>query len=187
MISRRAQENIVVLLLLAFFVAVFVTSLGFSPRARLVPVPISVLAILLLLVQLFWQNFRPADELNVDLLDVLTARSSTAGVTTDRTESKEKKTAAEEQEEEAASWKRVAIAIGFVALLVALTLALGPIPAIFVFTFGYFMLSGHYPLFKAAIYTIVFTLAVYLLFMVALNIQPYHGYLKPLVDYLRQL
>jgi len=184
MISRRTQENIVVLLLLAFFVAVFVTSLGFSPRARLVPVPISALAVLLLLVQLFWQNFRPADELNVDLLDVLTARSPTAGVTTDRAESKEDKATAEEEEE--ASWKRVAIAIGFVALLVVLTLVLGPIPAIFVFTFGYFMVSGHYPLLKAAIYTTVFTLSVYLLFVVALKIQPYHGYLEPLVNYLRQ-
>jgi hypothetical protein len=168
MIGRRAQENIVVLLLLAFFVAVFVTSLGFSPRARLVPVPISGLAILLLLVQLFWQNFRPADELSVDLFDVLTARSPTAAPAQDQpTEDK-----ATSKEDDAATWRRVVIAIGFVALLVALTLAVGPIPAIFVFTFGYFVLSGHYPLLKAALYTTVFTLAVYLLFIVALKIQP---------------
>jgi len=184
MISRRTQENIVVLLLLAFFVAVLMTSLGFSPRARLVPVPISVLAILLLLVQLFWQNFRPADELNVDLLDVLAARSPAPGTTADHEMSEEAKTIADE--EDAAAWKRVVISVGFVALFVAMVFSVGPIPAIFVFTFGYFVVSGHYPLLKAAIYTTVFTVAVYLVFMVALHIQPYHGYLKPLVDYLRQ-
>jgi len=46
--------------------------------------------------------------------------------------------------------------------------------------------SGHYSLLKAAIYTTVFTVAVYLLFMVALNIQPYYGYLQPVIDYLRR-
>jgi Tripartite tricarboxylate transporter TctB family len=181
MISRRTQENIVVLLLLAFFVAVLVTSLGFSPRARLVPVPISGLAILLLLVQLFWQNFRPADELNVDLLDVLAARTPTAGPAPDRDRAPEDTAA-----EDAAAWRRVLISIGFVVLFVALILAVGPIVAIFVFTFGYFVLSGHYPLLKAAVYTTVFTVTVYLLFIVALKIQPYHGYLQPVVDYLRR-
>jgi Tripartite tricarboxylate transporter TctB family len=183
MITRRTQENIVALLLLAFFVAVFVTSLGFSPRARLVPVPISVLAMILLLVQLFWQNFRPAEELNVDLLDVLTARSPTPDVTADREMSEEAKAVADAGD--AAAWKRVVVSIAFVALFVAMVFAIGPIPAIFVFTFGYFVLSGHYSLLKAAIYTTAFTVVVYLLFIVALKIQPYHGYLEPVVEYLR--
>jgi hypothetical protein len=184
MISRRTQENIVVLLLLAFFVAVLVTSLGYTPRARLVPVPISALAILLLFVQLLWQNFRSADELNVDLLDVLTSRSPSAGVAQQPAETLADETAA--RENEAAAWRRVVIAIGFVALLVVLILAFGPIPAIFVFTFGYFVLSGHYSLAKAAVSTTVFTVAVYLLFVVALKIQLYHGYLEPVVEYLRR-
>lgn len=184
MISRRTQENIVALLLLTFFIAVFVTSLGFSPRARLVPVPISGLAILLLLVQLFWQNFRPAEELNVDLLDVLTARSTTADAVqaTDKTPEDRKA----ENEDEAAAWRRILISLAFVAFFVALVWAVGPIPAIFVFTFGYFVVSGHYPPVKAAVFTTVFTVAVYLMFVVALNIQPYHGYLEPVVGYLRQ-
>jgi len=182
MISRRTQENIVIVLLLAFFGAVFVTSLGFSPRARLVPVPISALAMLLLLVQLFWQNFRPADELNVDLLDVLTSRSPSANPQPDQPSGDRE----ESSEEEAASWRRVLIGIGFVALLVGLVLTAGPITAIFVFTFGYFVLSGHYSLLKAFVFTTAFTVVVYLLFIVALNIQPYHGYLEPVVDYLRR-
>lgn len=184
MIGRRAQENIVVLLLLAFFIAVLVVSLGYSPRARLVPVPIAGLAILLLLVQLLWQNFRPADELNVDLLDVLTSRNR-GGIDRDLSETAEDTAAAGERE--TAAWRRIVTAIGFVALLVVLVLTLGPIPAIFIFTFGYFVLSGHYSLLKATVYTTVFTGAVYLLFVVALKIQLYHGYLEPVVEFFRRL
>jgi len=184
MISRRAQENIVALLMLAFFVVVLVTSLGFSPRARLVPVPISVLAILLLFFQIFWQNYRPAEELNVDLLDVLTGRSNAAETEPDQTP----KTidVAEQKAKETEDWRRILISLGFVAILVALVLLAGPIPAIFVFTFGYFIVSGHLKPLKAAIYTLIFTLSIYLVFFVILKIQLYHGYLEPVAEFLRR-
>ena len=94
---------------------------------------------------------------------------------------------ADAREKEAAAWRRIATAIGFVALLVLLVLTLGPIPAIFIFTLGYFVLSGHYSLLKATVYTTVFTGAVYLLFVVALKIQLYHGYLEPVVEFFRRL
>lgn len=185
MISRRAQENIVVLLLLAFFTAVLITSFGYSPRARLVPVPIAGLAILLLVFQLVWQNYRSADELNVDLLDVLTARSPTTGVEQKPEQNAEDKAA--QMQKEAADWRRIAVAFGFVALLVAMVLALGPIPAIFVFTLGYFVTSGHFRPFKAIVYTTAFTIAVYVVFVEILRIQLYHGYLDPVAEFLRRL
>ena len=185
MISRRFQENIVVLLLLAFFAAVLITSLGYSPRARLVPIPIAGLAIVLLLFQLFWQNYRSADELNVDLLDVLTARSPTAGMTPQPDKTPED--IAAQRRKEAADWRRIVIALGFVALLVAMVLALGPIPAVFVFTFGYFVVSGHFRPLKAAVYTTAFTVSVYVVFVMILRIQLYHGYLEPVAEYLRRL
>jgi len=185
MISRRAQENIFAVLLLAFFVAVLVTSLGYGPRARLVPVPISSLAILLILFQIFWQNYRSADELNIDLLDVLAGRDTTPEVTSETPKSETAE--ADKKAEEATAWRRILIALGFVGLLVALVLAGGPIPAIFVFTFGYFVVSGHFRPLKAAMYTTVFTGAIYLVFVVALKIQLYHGYLDPVADYLRRV
>ena len=73
--SRRAQENILAIMLMAFFVGVLVISLDYSPRARLVPIPISVLGILLLGAQLVWQNLRSPDELHVDMLEFLTKRT----------------------------------------------------------------------------------------------------------------
>lgn len=182
MISRRAQENIFAVLLLAFFVAVLVTSLGYGPRARLVPVPISVLAILLLLFQIFWQNYRSADELNVDLLDVLTGRDTASGTAGETPE-----IPAAKRTDEATAWRRIVIALGFVGLLVAMVLAFGPIPSIFVFTCGYFVASGHFRPLKAAIYTAVFTGAIYVVFVVILKIQLYHGYLDPVADYLRRV
>jgi hypothetical protein len=184
MISRRAQENIFALLLLAFFVAVLVVSLGYGPRARLVPVPISILAILLLLFQIFWQNYRSADELNVDLLDVLAGRDTAPEETRPKVETSEDTAAAKLKE--ATDWKRILVALGFVALLVLMVYAGGPIPAIFVFTFGYFVISGHFRPVKAVIYTAVFTAAIYIVFVEILNIQLYHGYLDPVAEYLRR-
>jgi len=185
MISRRAQENIVALLLLAFFVVVLITSLGFSPRARTVPVPISVLAILLLLFQIFWQNFRPAEELNVDLFEALTGRSPSAG--TAQESAPKPVDVGEQKAKESEDWRRILISLGFVGLLVALVLLAGPIPAIFVFTLSYFIVSGHLKPLKAIIYTLAFTVAIYVVFFLILNIQLYHGYLEPVAEYLRRL
>jgi hypothetical protein len=67
-----------------------------------------------------------------------------------------------------------------------MVLAFGPIPAIFVFTFGYFVASGHFGALKAAVYTAVFTGAIYVVFVVVLKIQLYHGYLDPVAEYLRR-
>jgi len=172
--SRRAQENVVVLLLLAFFIAALVISLGYSPRARLVPVPVCGLAILLLLFQLVWQNLVSADALNVDIFDALTARAPSS------------KPDADKQAEDG-EWRRIVIALGFVGLLVALILLIGPIPAIFIFTCGYFLLSRHFSPAKAVAYTLVFTVAVYVVFVQVLQLQLYHGYLEPVAEFLRRL
>jgi len=61
----------------------------------------------------------------------------------------------------------------------------GIIPAVFLFTGGYFVVTRQYSWRASLIYTAVLTAAVYLLFVVALQIQPYHGLLAPLVDHFR--
>jgi hypothetical protein len=83
------------------------------------------------------------------------------------------------------AWQREAGALLVVALLLALVLLLGPVPAVFVFTWGYFLLSRHYSWARGLLYTAIFTGSVYWLFFVALQIQPYHGLLEPLVDRLK--
>ncbi|HEX2725146.1 MAG TPA: hypothetical protein VHN20_04930, partial [Beijerinckiaceae bacterium] len=73
--SRRAQENIVAGFVLAFFLAIIVLSLDYSPRARFVPMPVAVFGALLVTIQLVWQNLRSPDELHVDVLELLTGRA----------------------------------------------------------------------------------------------------------------
>lgn len=184
--SRRFQENIVALLLLGFFIAVLTMSLDYGPRARLVPVPIAVLGIVLVLFQIAWQNLRSADELNIDLLDVLTERDGTpaADDAADEETTDDPPPAAVEENGEA---MRITYAVGMVVVFVAMILTLGPMPSIFIFTGVYFVVSGHYPPAKGFLIAAVFTIATYLVFVHALHLQLYNGYLEPAVEFLRRM
>ncbi|UCH74804.1 MAG: tripartite tricarboxylate transporter TctB family protein [Rhodospirillales bacterium] len=179
--SRRAQENILACLLMAFFVGVLVLSLGYSPRARLVPVPISVLGILLLSAQLVWQNLRSPDELHVDMLEFLTRRGGRpkddAGNADD--EAADQGAAAAPPPSQ---FGREVLAFAKVAGFVAMFLLLGPFPSVFIFVFAYFSLTRHYHWAKAIIVTTIFVAITYALFVEVLDIQLYHGLLEPLVN-----
>lgn len=174
--SRRTQENLVAAVILGVFIGVIVMSLGYGPRARLIPLPLATLGIILIVIQIVWQNLRSTDELQVDLLQVLTRQAEQDGA------------AAKEGEggpQRKSSWRKEAAALGIVAALAGLILLLGPIPAVFLFTGAYFVLSRHYSWFEGLVYTVAFTAAVYLLFVVALEVQLYHGVLEPLVERFR--
>ncbi len=176
--SRRAQENLAAAVILGVFVGVIIMSLGYGPRARLIPLPLATIGILLTVIQIVWQNVRSTDELQVDLLQVLTRQAEKEGA------------AAKEGEDgpgprQKSPWRKEAAALGIVAALAGLILLLGPIPAIFLFTGAYFLFSGHYSWLKGLVYTVAFTAAVYLLFVVALEVQLYHGILEPLVERFR--
>lgn len=182
--SRRAQENLMALAILTVFIGVIVMALGFGPRARMVPLPVAVLGLILLVIQIVWQNLRSTEDLQVDLLKVLTKRGEKEGAG-------EKPGASPGDEAKPqgspSPWVKEASAFGIVAILLGLVLLLGPVPAVFVFTGGYFLVSRHYSWLKGFIYTLLFTAAVYLLFVVALEIQLYHGVLEPLVERLREI
>lgn len=180
--SRRTQENLMALAILVVFIGVIVMALNFGPRARMVPLPVATFGLVLLLVQIIWQNVHSTEELQVDLLELLakrTEKSSDEEKTGDSTDS------GTEPQGSRRAWMREAGAFGIVAVLLGLVLALGPIPAIFAFTGGYFLASRHYSWIKGFIYTAAFTAAVYLLFVVALEVQLYHGLLEPLVERFR--
>lgn len=176
--SRRVQDNVLAVLFAGVFVYVILACLDFGPRARLVPLPVATLGLVLIVVQIVWQNLRPADKLRIDLLDTLTSNNE------------ENLRALQETSDEPESpptmlrpgWKNESIAFGVVGLMLALTLALGPIPAVLLFTAGYFISSGQYTWVKAVLYSAVFTAAIYVLFVVALDVQVYHGLLEPLVE-----
>jgi hypothetical protein len=180
--SRRLQENIVILFLLAFFVAVLIASYGYGPRARLVPVPIAILGIVLVAFQFAWQNFRAADTLNIDLLEVLTRRGDNPDV-----DAAAEPEPPAEKATRTGEGRRMAVAFGMVALFVTMTLAIGPIPTIFLFTGAYFVLSGHFRPGKAVLWAGVFAAATYLVFVQVLQLQLYNGYLTPVAEFLRRL
>ncbi len=170
--SRRIQENIILCFILLILVATIVACLDYGPRARLVPIPIASLGIILAIAQLVWQNLRPADELQVDVLEFLTSRSA------DKSDDKPKRS-----EEDESPWGREAIAVGFVALLTGLILLIGPIPSIFLFSAGYMIVRRQYTWPMGIAVAAVFTAIVYLLFAVLLGVQVDRSILGPMLDF----
>jgi hypothetical protein len=152
--SRRAQDNIVSAVLLLGFVAVIVMSLGYSPRARFVPLPVAIFGAVLVAVQLIWQNLRPADELNIDVLELLTGRAKEAPARRDS--AGERKGGSDRFKE--------ASAFGAVILLLASFLLLGPIPSIFLFTAGFLGLTRYFSWPKSVAYAAVMTVIIVVVF-----------------------
>ncbi|MGE5523318.1 MAG: tripartite tricarboxylate transporter TctB family protein [Rhodospirillaceae bacterium] len=171
--KRLTQENIVAVILLIIFGGVIYLCQDFGPRARMIPLPLAIFGIILTVIQLVWQNVRSTDELQMDLIAVqhptAAAEEHSASVP-------------DRRPEERPTWRRELLAYGIVALLIALVFAIGVMPAVFVFTGGYFLMSRHYGWLAGLVYTSLFTGVIYLLFVVALQVPPYHGLLAPLVE-----
>jgi len=171
--TRRAQENLVVAVLLLLFVGVLIMSFDYGPRARLVPVPIAIIGILLTVAQLAWQNLRGADDLHVDVLDLVAGRDGSR-----------RRQAAQSETGQAAGQHSLgaqAKAFAVVAALLALFLVLGPVPAIFLFSAGYFILSGESSWLRGLVYALVCTGLLYLIFGYVLQVQLNRGLAAPLI------
>jgi hypothetical protein len=181
MISRRLQDNLMAIAMIGVFIAVIVTTLDFGPRARMVPLPVATFGLILMLVQLVWQNIRPSEDLEMEMFGSLARRGREVG-------SKGQSDQPEVRDEPVVpwpEWAREAAAYGMVLAIVGLIFLLGPLPAVFLFAGGYFLLTRQYSVVKGLVYTVALTLAIYLLFVVALEIQMYHGVLEPLVERFR--
>jgi hypothetical protein len=175
--NRRAQENILTAVIAVLFVGYVIVASGFGPNARLVPLPIAGIGLLCLLIQIIRQNRKGGlDKNTFGQLDLLIG---------ERVSGPEEKPEAETEPTPAPAVRSVARelqAFGFVGLFVALIVALGPVPAVFLFSAGFLAISKHYPLWKAVASAAAFAITVYLLFVVGLELQLYHGLLEPLVD-----
>jgi len=168
--SRRFQENLVAAVLASVFVTVIVLCQDFGPRARMIPLPLAIFGLLLTAIQAVWQNLGSTDALQMEMITVQQRMASLEpGHDGDGTRQE-------------TGIRSELGALGIVAALLALVLLLGPIPAVFLFTGGYFLLTRHYSVVSGLIYTALFTAATYGLFFVLLEIQPYHGVLTPLVE-----
>lgn len=162
-ISRHAQENVASVLLLAFFAGVIVLCQDFGPRARMIPQPLAVFGIVLTLIQLAWHNFGSTAELQMDMIPVQAPAIPVAE--------------AHVTPVKKPSWQREATAYGMIVVLLALTFAAGVMPAAFLFTAGYFMVTRYCSWRLSLVYAAVLTGSLYLLFVAALQMQPYHGLL----------
>ena len=175
MIARRTQENLIAAALLVVFGGVIWLCQDFGPRARMIPLPLAIFGIVLTILQIIWQNVRPANDLKMDLISV---DESALGAAPQEPAEKSSPPPGSRDP----TWRLELRAYGVVAVLIALFLVLGIMPAVFVFTLGYFVVTRQYSWLMALIYTTTFTLCVYVLFFAALQIEPYHGLLAPLIE-----
>jgi hypothetical protein len=166
-ISRHAQENLVSVFMLAVFAGVIVLCQDFGPRARMIPLPLAIFGIVLTLIQMAWHNLGSTEELQMDMITVQTPGAPAEEAPAPEPEKK-------------ASWQREAAAYGMVGALMALIFSVGVMPAAFVFTAAYFGLTGYCSWRWSLVYAAILTASLYLMFAVALEIQPYHGLLTPL-------
>jgi hypothetical protein len=174
--SRRAQDNLVALVLLVIFGGVLWLCQDFGPRARMIPLPLAIFGLVLTVIQIVWQNVRSTDELKMDLLPV--SDSALAAAPAPEAAPKPRGT-------RDATWLLELRAYGLIALLIGLFLVVGILPAVFIFTAGYFILTRQYSWLMGLVYTSAFTACVYVLFFAALQIEPYHGLLAPLAERFR--
>ncbi len=170
--SRHAQENLVSVVLLAVFSGVIVLCQDFGPRARMIPLPLAVFGIVLTLIQLAWHNFGSPESLQMDMIAV-DAPEAPVG---------EAPAAAQDKKPSGPAWLREARAYGMIGVFLALIFVTGVMPSSFLFTAGYFMRTRYCSWPRSLAYAALVTLSLYLLFVVALEMQMYHGLLAPLFD-----
>jgi len=173
--SRRVQENLISGILLAGFIGIIVMSLDYSPRARMIPLPLAIFGLILVVIQLIWQNLRSVDELQVDVLELLTgqSRSKPAETGADGATGERARVAQDD------SARKQMVAFGMVAALLAIFLLLGPLPAIFLFTAGYLIVAARFAWPRALAYAVGLTIVVTIVFGHVLKIPLDRSILLP--------
>jgi hypothetical protein len=169
--SRRVQDNIVGVIVLAVFLVLLYLTFGYSSRARLVPLPVAVLGVILAVVQLFWQNFRSVDDLLMNPLDLVgnPRIPGTPAAPASQTEVK-RKPGGEFS------------AFGILAILLVLVYGVGPLPAVFIFTAGYLGLTRHCTPVRAIVYAAICAAVLYGLFGFALGVPLNRGLLSGFIS-----
>lgn len=165
--TRKMQENLISVFLLLLFGGVLWLCQDFGPRARMIPQPLAVFGIVLTLVQLVWHNLGRDAAPAMEMISVDASALPVHG---------EGRPREERTEEQLGRWGEAG-AFAIVALLLAMVFITGIFPAVFLFTAAYLILSGYCPVLRGLAYSALMTVAIYLLFVVGLEMQPYHGLL----------
>ncbi|KJS20735.1 MAG: hypothetical protein VR72_13215 [Clostridiaceae bacterium BRH_c20a] len=163
--TKRTANNLVAIAFLVFFVSVAIVSMGYGPRARLVPMPIAIGSAILISLQLYLQNAKNTKlNLAIDAGELLFGTKDTK-----KSKSGEKKEGLDKKE---------LVAFTIVAVFLALIVIIGIEAAIFVFVTGYFRLINKDRWFKSLIFGIGTLLFIHLLFVTFLNVHFYKGILE---------
>jgi len=165
--SRNAQDNLISVMLIAVFGLVIYLCQDFGPRARLIPLPLAVFGIVLTLAQLAWHNLGRDDAPPIEMISVDTSAITANAEGQPRTE---------RTEEQLGQWGEAGAYL-IVALLVGMIFTVGIFPTVFIFTAAYLILTRYCTVVRGLVYSAALTVSVYLLFVVALDMQPYHGML----------
>jgi len=173
-VSRRAQENVLAIVLVGILVAVILVSMNYGPRSRLVPVPVAVFSLILVIAQIVVQNTGSPDDLHVDVLEMLTRRTAREGLTDKAKAARPRPATAHPPGTRA---RREVVAFVLLAILLGLVLLLGPITGIFLFVLGYAAVVGRLRWYSALALSFGVSGVLYLLFVVLLNTQMYYGIL----------
>ncbi|KJS20740.1 MAG: hypothetical protein VR72_13240 [Clostridiaceae bacterium BRH_c20a] len=170
--SRRAQENLVAFLFLFFFLAMIYLSYDYTYKARMVPVPIYVISALIMLLQIYFMNFKKNINLNVDAAELLTG-----GKSKDSVKGPEKTEQVKIQKVEGGS---ELAAISMIVLYLVMTLLIGILPAMFLFVFGFFILITKMKWYISLLVTLATEVSIYILFSYVLQIKFFQGWLVKL-------
>ncbi len=183
--SRRLQENIFAGILFLLFLTMLVMSFNYGPRARLVPVPIAIVCMVLIAIQIVMQNVRATQDLSVDALELISGKSTKAAK--EQTKEAQKKALVQENEDKSqTAWERFSrtefAALGIILIFLGLFLTVGPIPAVFLFSAGYFMFSGHWSPLRSIINGAICAAILYVTFGAILGVQLNRGLLAPYIS-----
>lgn len=180
--NRRSQENIFACILFVLFLTMLVLSFEFGPRARLVPVPIAILCMVLIVIQVAMQNMRATKDLTIDALELIAGKSTKSAKEKTR-EAQRKAQQSTRKDESQSAWKRFChtefAALGVILILLVLFLTIGPIPAVFFFCTAYFFLSGYWPPIRSFANGVICTAVLYITFGAILGVQLNRGMLSP--------
>ena len=153
--TQRVQEILFALAIAGVFTVYAYLSTNFGPNARMIPLPMAIVGCLLTIVQ---------------LMRLVTGHEHF------------EESAEDPPAERAGRGNREMLALGGSVGMVVLILLVGPVFAIFVFTASYLFVSGHFPLARSLTIALLFTMTLFLLFAVGLQLDLYHGILEPLLN-----
>ena len=183
--SRHVQENVISAIVILMLLGFLVLSFQYGPRARLVPVPVAIIGLVLMVLQLVYHNTGREERLKVDLMDVVRRGQGGAKATEELHEAEEDEEAHTAKDAAgagriASSGRRAWISAGLVVLFTGLVLLLGPLAGIFLFVTGYFGLVSGYRWLYSVLFSGALTAVLYLFFVELLETQLYYGILSPI-------